>query len=163
MEKFKLSALSSSFKWAITAYLFLAGLGFGAAALQSYDRYRWNHEKTIQHYLGDLAEGEIALPKSYSYLLGVTHVHSFTMPLVFLTVWIALQGVPLRPGFKKAMILGGALSILLYNAAPYLVRFVAPSWVGLFTLGGVGLFLFFLGPVFFILYELWFGFLREER
>ena len=156
--KFRFSHLPSSFKWAITAFLLLASIGFGVAGLQSYERYKLNMEKTIHHYSGDPAEGEMAVPKPYGYLLSVTHVHSFTMPLVFLTVWIGLQGVPNRSALKKFFIFSGALTILLYNGAPYLVRYRSPDWVLLFPLAGIGLFIFFFWPAGMVLYETWFGF-----
>ncbi len=158
----RLSLLPSSFKWAISAFVLLTCLGFGGAALMSHDRYEWSHEKTIQYYLGDPAEGEAAFKKPYSHLIGITHVHSYTMPLVFFVIWILLQGVPTSSGFKKWMVLGGSASILLYNLAPYLVRYVSLKSVSVFTVGGIGLFLFYFLPAFFILFEIWFGKKEEE-
>jgi hypothetical protein len=105
----------------------------------------------------------MALPKPYGHLLSVTHIHSYTMPLVFLTVWLGLQGVPLRSAWKKIIIIGGALSILLYNTAPYLLRYVSPRAAFLFTVGGVGLFLFFLWPAGAILCETWWGFSPKDE
>ena len=157
MENIRLHRLSSPFKWALTAYFFLLSLGFGMAGLMSYTTYGLNHEKTVHFYLGNLEEGD-AMPKPLSYLVPTTHVHSFTMPLVFLTLWIALQGVPSRAHFKRFVIFGGTLSILIYNSAPYLVRYVFPETVSLFTVGGIGLYLFFFWPMGAILYETWFGF-----
>lgn len=163
MEKIRLKNLPSSLKWAISAYFLLASIGFIFAALMSHDRYDFDHQKTIQYYLGDPADGEAAFKKPLSHLLGVTHVHAFMLPLVFLTLWIALQGVPVRTGFKKLIVFGGALSILIYNAAPYLVRFVSADYVFLFTVGGIGLFLFFLGPSGIILREIWTGKQKENH
>ena len=160
---FRLYHVNSAFKWALTAYLFLVTLGFGVAGLQSYDRYHLNHEKTREYYLGDPAEGEMALQKPYGHLLSVTHVHSFTMPLVFLTVWLGLQGVPLRSAWKKSLVSGGVLSILLYNAAPYLLRYYSSHTAFLFSVGGIGLYFFFFWPVCLILYESWIGFLPREE
>lgn len=153
---------NSAMKWAVTAYLLLVSLGFFVAGLQSYERYRINHEKTKEYYLGNPAEGELAMPKPYGHLLSVTHIHSYTMPLVFLTVWIGLQGVPLRNAHKKFLIGGGFLSIGLYNAAPYLLRYYFPDSAFLFTVGGVGLFLFFFWPAFTVLFETWIGFSPKQ-
>jgi len=153
---FRLSQLSSTFKWALTAYLFLVTIGFAMAGLMSYTTYGLSHEKTVHFYLGNPAEGD-TLSKPLAYLVPTTHVHSFTMPIVFLTVWVALQGVPLRPRWKKCIIVGGVVSILIYNAAPYMVRYFYPQTVVFFTVGGIGLFLFFLWPAFLVWYEMWFG------
>ena len=158
MEKIRLRQLGPSLKWALTAFLLLTSLAFGVAALQSFERYRLDHEKTTQYYLGDPAEGEMAIPKPLGHLISVTHVHSFTMPLVFLAVWLGLHGVPLRSSWKKTICVGGTLSILIYNSAPYVVRYLNPHSAFLFTVGGVGLFFFYFWPAGAILFETWRGF-----
>lgn len=155
MEKIRLRNLPSSFKFLLTSYFLLVSLGFVFAALMSHDRYDFDHQKTIQYYLGDPVDGEAAFKKPFSHLLGVTHIHSFTLPLVFLTLWIALEGTALQNKYKKLIILGGSLSILIYNAAPYLVRFASPHYVFTFTIGGVGLFLFFFLGIGIIFTNLW--------
>lgn len=157
MENPRLKNFDSCVKWAVSAYLFLASLGFGVALLMSYMHYGLDHQKTVVHYLGNEAQGGMEMAKLYSQLLQTAHVHSFTMPLVFLPVWIGLAFTPLSPGFKKLLIAGGSLSVILYNAAPFLVRFHSPDWVSLFSVGGVGLFLFFFLPAALVLYETWWG------
>ncbi len=155
MEKNKfLSSLSLSFKFAVRAYILLSCLGFGVAALMSYQHYGFNHDKTVQYYLGDPAEGEMAFKKPYSQLVGVSHVHTYTMPLVFFVMWILLQGSAAGERMKKIIVGGGSLSILIYNGAPYVVRngWVDGAW--LFSVGGVGLFLFYFWPAILVLREL---------
>ncbi|MBL7685930.1 MAG: hypothetical protein JNK65_07860 [Deltaproteobacteria bacterium] len=153
-NSFLLRYFSTSLKWTLTCYFFLVSLGFGVALLQSYERYQLNHQKTIEYYLGNPEEGEMALAKPLGYLVPTTHVHSFMMPVIFLTVWIALQGVSLGESSKKIIISGGLLSMLIYNAAPYLLRYQSPKYVHAFTVGGIGLFLFFFIPVLLIYLEL---------
>lgn len=155
MEKIRLKNLSSSFKLLLTTYFLLVSIGFVFAALMSHDRYDFDHQKTIQYYLGDPADGEAAFKKPLAHLLGVTHIHSFTLPLVFLTLWIALEGTLLKSRYKKIIVIGGCLSILIYNASPYLVRFISPHYVSAFTLGGIGLFFFFFAGVGIIFSDLW--------
>jgi hypothetical protein len=155
MIKARLNQLPRSFKWAITAFVLLASLGFGVAALMSLNHYGLSHEKTVTYYLGN--EAEYAFPKLYSQILQTAHVHSFTMPLVFLGIWIALQFTGLRSRTKSLMVLGGTISIVIYNAAPFLLRYFTPRAAWLFTVGGVGLFVFFLVPAGIVLYDLWFG------
>jgi hypothetical protein len=122
----------------------------------SHDRYGLDHSQTAVFYRGD--EAQMAFPKLYGQLIQTAHVHSFTMPLVFLSVWLALAFTPLSGALKKFLIAGGALSILIYNAAPFLVRYASERWVSLFTVGGIGLFVFFLVPTALALYETWLGF-----
>jgi len=155
MEKSRLHQLSSPAKWALTAYLLLTTLGFSVAALMSHLHYGWSHQQTKLYYLG--SETEMAFPKLYAELLQTAHVHSFTMPMVFFILWWSLTYLPLKSGFKKFFIVGGALSILVYNAAPFMLRFVSPKWVLLFSVGGIGLFVFFLSPTILVLYDTWFG------
>lgn len=154
-QKFHLSKLSQSAKWGITAYLFLTCIGFVFAGLMSYNRYDLDHAKTVQYYRGDPAEGDAPLPKPYSHLVGVTHVHSFMLPAVFLPLWLGFHGIFLQGIWKKLFIAGGALSILIYNAAPYLVRYASPRWVFAFSVGGVGLFLFYLLPAALLAKAMW--------
>ncbi|HKX12564.1 MAG TPA: hypothetical protein VJP40_05380, partial [bacterium] len=117
----------------MTAYFFLASLGFLVAGLMSRLHYGLDHQRTIAHYLGNEAQGGMEMAKLYSQLIQTAHVHSFTMPLVFLSVWIGLAFTPISAGFKKLLIGGGFVSVILYNAAPFLVRFHSPDWVSLFT------------------------------
>jgi hypothetical protein len=84
------------------------------------------------------------------------------MPIVFLTVWLGLNWVPLKADYKKIFVFGGALSILLYNLAPFAVRYGAPKFVWLFSIGGSGLFLFYFIPAILIFYETWWGWGREK-
>lgn len=156
MEKNRLSQLPKSCKWAITAFLLLTSIGFGVALLMSCEHYGISHQKTVTYYLGN--EQEMAFPKLFSQLLQTAHVHSFTMPLVFLMVWLGLQWTPLRSSFKTSSVLGGSISILLYNSAPFLLRYGSPKAVWLFSIGGTGLFVFFFIPAIAILYETWVGY-----
>ncbi len=155
MEKNRrLSSLNSSFKLSIGLFILLTWVGFGVAGFMSFQHYSFDHDKTIQYYLGDPADGEAAFKKPYSHLVGVTHVHAYTMPLVFFVIWILLQGTTTRESFKKIIIIGGFLAILTYNAAPYLVRSGLTRGVWMFSLGGIGLYLFYFWPSMLVLREL---------
>ena len=147
-------------KWALTAYLLLSVIGFFVAALMSHQHYGFDHEKTVIYYLGD--EAQMAFPKLYPQLLQTAHVHTFTMPLVFLPVWIGLSFTAWKTSLKKLFIVGGALSILTYNAAPFALRYGSPQAASLFTVGGVGLFFFYLVSALILLAETWLGLPRNR-
>ncbi len=155
MEMNRLNQASQIVKWALTAYLLLASLGFGVAGLMSHQHYGLSHAKTVTYYQG--SEDQMAFPKLYPQLLQTAHVHSFTMPLVFLPLWLSFSKLPKYERWKKFFIAGGALSILIYNAAPFLLRYGSPHAAWLFTVGGIGLFHFFLIPAFWVLWETWLG------
>jgi len=156
METTRLYRQKPAIKWVISCYIMLIAIGFIVAGLISHQRYGSNHRQTSIYYRGD--EAEMAFPKLYSQLIQTAHVHSFTMPLVFLGVWAALVFTPVGIRWKKILIAGGALSVLMYNSAPFLLRYVSQKWVALFTVGGLGLFIFFFLPACLVLYETWFGF-----
>jgi hypothetical protein len=155
METPRLYRQNKVIKLAVSAYLCLSLLGFTAAALISHQRYQWDHVATTEFYLGN--EAKMAYPKLYSELIATAHVHSFVMPIVFLILWLGLPLTPIRNSWKTFFILGGTASILIYNAAPFLVRYHSAQWVWLFTLGGVGLFFFYLIPSSLVLSETWWG------
>lgn len=138
----------------MSAFVFLSWLGFGMAGVMSYQHYSFSHEKTIQYFLGDPSEGESAFKKPYSQLVGVTHVHAYTMPLMFFMMWILIQATPTRESVKKWIVIGGSFSILIYNVAPYVVRYGMAHGAWLFSVGGVGLYLFYFWPSFLVLKEL---------
>lgn len=153
-QPFLLRNLSPFLKKIIFLYFLLTSLGFGVAALMSYDKYHYDHQKTRNYYLGDPAEGEEAFKKPYAQLIGVTHVHSYTMPLVFLMAWLALSGVAQSDKTKLFLVMGGALAIVTYCAAPYALRYGPEKSVYLFTVGGIGLFTFYFIPVLLVFSEL---------
>ena len=76
------------------------------------------------------------------------------MPLVFFVMWVLLQGTSVSAALKKFLVLGGTFSVLTYNVAPYVVRNGWVHGVWLFSVGGVGLFLFYFWPVILVLCEL---------
>ncbi len=157
MESPRLYRKSSGLKWAVSAFLFLSAIGFVVAGLMSREHYGLSHHQTITYYRGDETEGGMELPKLYSQLLQTAHVHSFTMPLVFFALWLTLHFTPVKTRWKQVFVAGGSLSILLYNAAPFLLRYYSLKAVNLFTVGGIGLFVFYFIPAGLVCYETWFG------
>lgn len=160
METKRLNNQTTTFKWALTFYLLLSLVGFSVAGMISKDRYSFDHEKTATYYLGN--ETEMAFPKLYGQLIQTAHVHTFTLPLVFLVVWLGMAYVPVSKTLRVLLMLGGVFSILIYNGAPFVLRYVTSKGAFFFTVGGVGLYLFYLIPAFLLLYETWLGFNRAR-
>jgi len=157
MENKSLHQGSAPIKIAIVSYLILLTVGFGFAMLQGYDKTQLNHAKTITYYQGGDSAESLDLPKPYSHLLAVMHVHAFTIPLVFFSLWILLGFVPVTNCFKGGLIVVNSLAILIYNFSPWLVRYGGDQYVYGFTIGGVGMFLCFGILAATILYEIFFG------
>jgi hypothetical protein len=71
-------------------------------------------------------------------LLEVTHFHLFTMPVVLLIVGHLFLATGLGDGLKRGFIAGGALSVALHLATPWLVR-AFPGTAFLHALSGIAL------------------------
>lgn len=153
----RLHQLSGAAKLAVVCYLTLLLVAFVFAALMSHNKYQWSDRYTQTYYLGESGEDALLLPKSYEHLLGVMHVHAFTMPLVFLSLWLLLNKIPWSQKFQKPLILTAFLGIAFYNMAPWLTRFYSAKAVILFTLGGIGMFVAFLFIFLFVFVELIWG------
>jgi hypothetical protein len=93
-------------------------------------------------------------PMNRRRLMEVTHGHLFVMPLIWLTVahLFALAGFGLR--LTQAAVFGGAASVALHIAAPWLIRAVdGAGW--LMPVSGIGLLLTLGGMAVATLVELW--------
>jgi hypothetical protein len=75
---------------------------------------------------------------SYRKLLEVTHFHLFTMPVVLLIVGHLFLATGLGDALKRGFIFGGALSVALHLATPWLVRSF-PSLAWLHAVSGLAL------------------------
>ncbi|MBI2336641.1 MAG: hypothetical protein HYU97_07770 [Deltaproteobacteria bacterium] len=157
MENKWLHQWSINFKIAIVSYLILLTVGFSFALLQGYDKTQLNHAKTITYYQGGDSADSLDLPKPYSHILAVMHVHAFTIPLVFFSLWILLGFVPTANRFKGMLIVINGLGILIYNFSPWLVRYGGNQYVYGFTIGGGGMFLCFGIIAATIFYEIFWG------
>lgn len=75
---------------------------------------------------------------SYRKLLEVTHFHLFTMPVILLIVGHLFLATGLGERIKQVFVVGGAASVAVHLATPWLVRSF-PSLALLHALSGVAL------------------------
>jgi hypothetical protein len=80
----------------------------------------------------------IVVPVTTRKLLEVTHFHLFTMPVVLLIVGHLFLATGLGDGAKRTFIFGGAASVALHLATPWLVRSY-PSTAFLHAVSGIAL------------------------
>ena len=94
---------------------------------------------TIELSFGEgQARAPLVVAASYRKLLEVTHFHLFTMPVVLLIVGHLFLATGLGDAVKRGFILGGAVSVALHLATPWLVRsFSSLAW--LHAASGLGL------------------------
>jgi hypothetical protein len=84
------------------------------------------------------ARAPLVVAISYRKLLEVTHFHLFTMPVVLLIVGHLFLATGLGDALKRGFIFGGALSVALHLATPWLVRSF-PSLAWLHAVSGLAL------------------------
>lgn len=153
MNTFHYRTAPPSAKLAATGFLLLAVVGLGVAGLQIYARTGLTAKGALLHYRGD--EATLQYPKSFNEMVEITHAHAFTMPLLALTLSVALALSDARESLKAAAILALFAGVALELGVPWVVRY-GPAWsVHLFSVAGAllggGLFVSVGVP----LYEMW--------
>jgi hypothetical protein len=150
MPAFNYRTATTSLKLAVTAFLFLAAAALGVAALQIYVRTGLTPQGALLHYRGD--EGTLQYPMGFAELVGITHAHAFTMPLVALVLSVAIVMSSARERLKCLVVIALFGGMALELGVPWLVRYGPPWTVHLFMLSGVllvgGLFVAVSVPLF---------------
>jgi glucose-6-phosphate-specific signal transduction histidine kinase len=142
-----------SLKLAVTGWLLLAVEGLGIAGLQIYVRTGLTPSGALRHYLGD--EATLRQPMSFMEIVGVTHAHGFSLPLVAVALAFAFIASSAREWVKSLVVIALFTGMVLELGLPWLVRY-GPAWsVHLFLLTGAllvgGVFVSVAVP----LYEMW--------
>lgn len=153
MPPFTYRHAPTSLKLAATAFLVLAVVGLGVAALQIYVRTGLTAHGALVHYRGD--ETTMQYPKSFAEMVEITHAHAFTMPLLAFVLSTAIVLTAAREWLKSVVVVGLFAGVALDLGLPWLVRYGPPWTVHVFGLAGVllaaGLFIAVAVP----LYEMW--------
>ena len=164
MENLKqLSSWPASAKILVTGFLVSLLIGYAVAFLMIHNRTQFGMDQTIRYYRGDdvaqpgahMDEMSIHLPKPYSEILAVSHVHMFSQPLLVLAVGVLFFFCSVGEGTKTLAYLASMLGLLLSNLAPWLLRYGGEEFVFIYPFSN---FLMMGGLVLMtcrILYELW--------
>lgn len=153
----KLSTLPLSLKVIATCFVLAVGIGYGVAMLQVFNRTGLEVGKTVIHYRGSPDDATMSVPQSYPTMLSITHVHSFSQPLVIGLVAFLFALTHLAERSKIFWTLVSFLGSLTSNAGPWLIRYGAPQFVSLLYFSGSAMILGFLVMAFFVLGDLWKG------
>ena len=157
---FRLWNLGVEAKLLYTAFCLLTLAGVASSALFYLDLVGAGTDGIKQYYAGQAerppvekqspgpaiemppGEGEprapIVVAATVRKLLEVTHFHLFTMPVVLLIVGHLFLATGISDGLKRGFIIGGAASVALHLATPWLVR-ALPSMAFLHALSGIAL------------------------
>ena len=153
MQTFNYRTAPLSLKLAVTGWLLLAVEGLGAAGLQIYVRTGLTPSGALRHYLGD--EATLRQPMTIMEIVGITHAHGFSMPLVALALAFAFIASSAREWLKSLVVIALFTGMALEIGLPWLVRY-GPSWsVHFFLLTGALLVGGLLVSVAVPLYEMW--------
>ena len=153
MPTFSYRTAPISLKLAVTGWLLLAVEGLGVAGLQIYVRTGLTPSGALRHYLGD--EATLRQPMSLMEIVGITHAHGFSLPLVALALAFAFIATGAREWLKSLVVIALFMGMALELGLPWLVRY-GPAWsVHLFLLTGVLLIGGLSVSVAVPLYEMW--------
>ncbi len=118
--------------------------------------YRGNENAT-----GDVSE--LLFPKSVREMLDVTHPHLFEEGIIVFVLCHLFGLTKVRERRKRVVYLLSFSAILLDTGVPWLTRFVSPGFAPVHILSTMLLTVMFLILMVRPLYEMWWGFDREEH
>lgn len=134
----RLSSASLSNKTFFSFFLILMGLSMVVAFWNFYERTSFNPSKVTRYYLGNVREDEpedaplpeegLMFPKTKREMLEVTHVHIFTIPLIFFVMSRILSMTSMREGYRLATFVASFVGIVLNLSGPWLVRYVSSGF-----------------------------------
>ncbi len=167
-----LSKSPTSNKLSVTFFLIFMGFAFYVSFAGFHERTNFTPGNTVRHYCGEeeeenddesnyeyddslLQEG-FYFPKSYREILDITHVHTFTIPLIIFVMSRILSMTQIRD-WIKITIYGTAFTGIIMNlSGPLLVRFTSDvfsiSIIASYFLLGICFAAFISIPM----YEMWF-------
>jgi hypothetical protein len=153
MPSFSYRTAATSVKLAVTAWLLLAVVAIGVAGLQIHVQAGLTPTRALQHYQGD--EATLQYPMNFAVLVGITHAHAFTLPMLALLLSLGLVASSAREWLKRIVVIALFSGMVLELAVPWLVRY-GPAWtVHLFPLIGVLIIGGLFPAVALPLYEMW--------
>ena len=153
MQAFSYRTATTSLKLAITGWLLLAVVGLGIAGLQIHVQAGLTPMRALAHYKGD-NEG-LQYPMNFADLVGVTHAHAFTLPILALILSLGLIASGAREWLKRTVVVALFSGMVLELGMPWVVRY-GPAWtVHLFPIIGVLIIGGLFPAVALPLYEMW--------
>ncbi len=167
----RLSSASLSNRLFFSFFLILIGISMGVAFLNFVERTKFSPEKVRTYYLGNVREDEpenaplpeegLLFPKTKRELLEVTHVHTFSIPLIFFVLSRILSMTATREGVKLATYVASFVGIVCNLIGPWLVRYVSPGFSFLLLFSYIVLASSLVVYIVCPMYEMWS--IREEE
>lgn len=134
----RLYSASLSNKTFFSFFLILMGLSMAMAFWNFYERTGFNPSGVTKYYLGNVRGDEpeesplpqegLMFPKTRREMMEVTHVHIFTIPLIFFVMSRILSMTGMREGYKLATFVASFAGIILNLSGPWLVRYLTSGF-----------------------------------
>ena len=153
-DRWSLGTLCPSLKVLVTCFILTLMAGYAVALLQVNERTRFDLAQTLLHYRG-AEEGGIHLPQSFGTLLSVSHVHTFSQPVMLVLVGLLFSLSRVTEKAKVIFILLSFAGSVLSNAAPWLIRYTDPRPAVLLPVSQMALFISFFVMAFVVLRDTW--------
>src|SRR5580765_7945977 len=103
MQTFNYRTAPTSLKLAVTGWLLLAVAGLGVAGLQIFVRTGMTPSGALLHYRGD--EATLRYPMTFMEIVGITHAHAFSMPMVAFALAFAFVASSVREWLKRLVVI----------------------------------------------------------
>ncbi len=154
----------------ITFFLLMMGFAFFVSCINYYVTTVFSAQKSARHYNGDkedfdetdytdnedlLQEG-FFFAKPYREILGITHVHAFTIPLVIFVMSRILAMTKISDVIKIVIYSSAFISGITNLICPYLIRFKSDVFTVPLILSYLTLGLCFIAFISLPIYEMWF-------
>lgn len=155
-DNLHLSNWPSSLKVLATCFITTLLVGYAFSLVQVYHRAGFVLSQAVSHYRGDeTGQDPLLLPQTFTTLLSVAHVHTFSQPLLFALLGLIFVFSARSEKTKTFLIVAGFAGSLLSNAAPWLIRYTHPQTVLLLPLSQLAIAISILVMSYVSLKEMW--------
>jgi len=145
--------LPFSLKLLITGLLLGTALAYAAAIIYTHTKIGGSYASIITYYRG--SEQGMDFPLEFTELIGLTHLHLFNLSLLSFLLGLIFLQTSTRESLKSGAIALAFISVFLYCASGWLIRYIGPEFAWVLIASNIGLgftfSLFLLVP----LLELW--------
>ncbi len=105
----------------VVLYCFFVILLWATNWMLYFDSMDLTTESVVRHFLGN--EEEFRAPRSYKGMVELAHFHLFAMGMLMMVLTHLALFVPVRPGWKIALIVVPFVSALVSEGSGWLVRY----------------------------------------
>lgn len=155
MKDFRLSEANLSFKFLVSAFLIIVGIGYVFGLLNIYNNTGLSYTGLVTHYRGDVKTLSVPPEFAFSKLVHEHHVHLFSLAMLFFLVGIVFSLTQLPELPKAILVVTPFVGMLLDFTSFWLVVFVSPVFAWLAILFGACMATSFFLIIGRPLYEMW--------